>query len=187
VLNRYYKVTVAPDTDLSTLAAQVMETPDVELAVPNDMMEIDRIPNDPYFEDCQWVLDDTRQAKLHVPLAWEITTGSAEVIVAVLDTGLDTLHGDINAKNTGTGINYTANPPNNDIRDADGHGTNVAGVIGAVTNNGIDVAGMSWGARIMPIKANDTESMVRGIEYAEQRCSHRQYQQGQAGDRPRSR
>ena len=81
-------------------------------------------------------------------------------------------------KNTGTGRNYIG-PHNTNISDDNGHGTAVAGIIGAETNNGTDVAGMSWGAMIMPVKRRKQQAMgllrqsINGIRYSvEQSAEH---------------
>ncbi|MBK8027196.1 MAG: alpha/beta fold hydrolase [Chloroflexi bacterium] len=84
------------------------------------------------------------------PLPGISPPAARSIVVAVLDSGHDILHPDLWAKNSGTGRNFV----NNDelAQDDLGHGTAVAGIIGAVSNNGIGVAGLSWGAKIMPVK-----------------------------------
>lgn len=142
-------------------------------------------PNDPLFGD-QWYLNT-----ISAPSAWDVTTGSSEVIVAVLDTGLDVDHEDIAANlwtNTkeiaGNGIDDDHNGYIDDIHgwdfvDGDGdpsagptstsspeaiaHGTLIAGEIGAVGNNSLGVAGVNWKVKIMPVRMlNDQGS---GTEY----------------------
>ena len=106
--------------------------------------------------------------------AWDITKGSASVVVAVIDTGIDTDHpefaGRISAKSYNAhtdqvGLQY--------VRDDDGHGTQVSGILAASQNNLNGGSGVAPGVTIMSIKANipetdtfDTASMVRGINYA---------------------
>ncbi|MBK8025495.1 MAG: S8 family serine peptidase [Chloroflexi bacterium] len=90
--------------------------------------------------------------------------------MAVLDTGFDITHPDLNAKNTGTGRDFV----NDDfgVMDDEGHGTAVSGIVGAVSNNGIGVAGLSWGVKIMPVKVCDAagdctlEDALNGIVWA---------------------
>jgi subtilisin family serine protease len=169
VLNRYYKIMVPAETDIESLAKELILNPDIELATPNYLLHIVRSPDDPHFSN-QWALNDGANAKLHVPAAWDITTGSSDTIVAVLDTGLDVTHPDIGPKNTYTGYDFV----NNDfgIQDDQGHGTSVAGIIAAVSNNGAGVAGLSWDAMIMPVKVCDangdcpTDAVINGIRWA---------------------
>jgi len=169
VLNRYYKIVGPEDSDILALADKLMQSPDVEFATPNYLLRIVRTPNDTYFPN-QWALNDGAEAKLHVPAAWDITTGSSDVVVAVLDTGFDVTHPDLSAKNTYTGYDFV----NNDwgIQDDEGHGTAVAGIIGAISNNAQGVTGLSWGAMIMPVKVCDAEgtcpsdAATNGIRWA---------------------
>jgi thermitase len=86
---------------------------------------------------------------IRAPQGWVYATGSTGVIIAILDTGVDLAHPDLAAKIT-AGWDFV----NNDAfaQDDNGHGTHVAGIAAAVTNNGTGVAGVSWGARIMPVK-----------------------------------
>ena len=165
-LDRYYKITVRQDIDIETLVNKLMQSPDVELAAPNYLFQLYRAPNDEHFsgQNGQWALNDSRAAKLHVQEAWDITTGSSDIVVAVLDTGVDVSHPDLASKNTHTGVSFCGD--SSEV-DSDGHGTAVAGIIAAESNNGIGVAGMSWGARIMPVKVSCSgDAHLRGIVWA---------------------
>ena len=94
-------------------------------------------------------------AKIQAPQAWDITTGSHSVLVGVLDTGFDYAHPDLSA-NIDRSLGYypAQNTYGNaaDIMDYDGHGTHVAGTVGAVGYNGIGVVGVNWNVKIIPIK-----------------------------------
>ncbi|HXX54036.1 MAG TPA: S8 family peptidase, partial [Thermodesulfovibrionales bacterium] len=142
-----------------------IEDPSVEYAEPNYIKGVSRVPNDPLFSH-QW-----GPAKINAPGAWDINTGSKSVIVAVLDSGIDLAHPDLVA-NIVPGSNFIANPPNNVPMDDNGHGTHVSGVIGAVGNNGIGVAGVMWNVRLMPLKFLDqsgngsTSDEISAIEFA---------------------
>ena len=80
------------------------------------------------------------------------------MIVAVLDTGLDTGHPEFNGASC-AGYDFVNNDA--DPSDDNGHGTHVAGTIGAATNNGVGVAGMSWVTRIMPVKVANSPGAGR--------------------------
>lgn len=134
-------------------------------------------PNDPDFQNL-WGLRNTGQSPfygtsgsdIHASSAWKATTGSPGVTVAVIDTGVDYSHPDLapviwaNPAETVNGIDDDKNgyiddtrgwnfvSKNNNPMDDHGHGTHCAGTIGAVGNNGIGVAGVTWKCRIMPLK-----------------------------------
>ncbi|NOT62821.1 MAG: S8 family serine peptidase [Acidobacteria bacterium] len=103
-------------------------------------------PNDPWYSN-EWYL-----SKISAPLAWMTTTGSGNITVAILDTGVDSAHPDFAGKLV-PGWNVYDN--NADTSDVAGHGTAVAGVVGAASNNGAGVASVAWGCRIMPIRISD--------------------------------
>jgi len=113
----------------------------------NDVVQaLDTIPNDPNFGS-QYALSAIR-----APQGWDLSTGSAAVTIAILDSGVDLGHIDLANKIVG-GYDFV----NNDSvpQDDYGHGTHVAGIAAASGNNGAGMAGVSWGARIMPIKVLD--------------------------------
>ncbi|NOZ04906.1 MAG: S8 family serine peptidase [Chloroflexi bacterium] len=103
----------------------------------------DTIPDDGFYPS-QWGL-----TQIQAPHAWDVTTGTAEFTIAIVDTGVDLGHLDLTPKLVAgaTFVTGTTSP-----YDDHGHGTHVAGVAGAATNNGRGVAGVSWLANIMPIK-----------------------------------
>jgi hypothetical protein len=102
-------------------------------------------PNDPGYAESQTAYLNT----VNIPAAWNDTTGSDSVVVAVLDTGVDAAHPDL-AGRLVPGRNVVAQ--NGDTGDERGHGTKMAGIIGAVTNNGLGIAGVAWAAKVMPVK-----------------------------------
>lgn len=136
--------------------------PDVRWAAPNYIRRAAFTPNDTYF-GYQWHL-----RLLNLPQAWDLTTG-ANVIVAVLDTGVVTSHPDLqgqlvagydfisNASNANDGDGIDPNPDDpGDHAKSDGsssfHGTHVAGTVAAATNNALGVAGVAFNAKIMPLR-----------------------------------
>lgn len=116
---------------------------------PNDTL----FATDPSFGVGQWGL---RAA--HVDQAWDVVRGSPTVIVAVIDTGVDATHPDLGGVLL-PGATFVSSPdpsctPGSTVDD-DGHGTHVAGLIGANANNATGIAGVAFGVRILPIKALD--------------------------------
>jgi thermitase len=101
--------------------------------------------NDPGIER-QWAL-----ARIHLSDLWQITKGSPETLVAVLDTGIDRKHEDLSDKVVAE-INLTDSPTPNDIY---GHGTHIAGIIAANTNNGVGIAGIAPESRLLSVKVAD--------------------------------
>ncbi len=146
------------------------------------------MPGDPHFGE-QWAL-----TKINAPSAWDETTGSGSIVIAVIDSGVDTSHADlagqlwtnpdeipgnqIDDDNNGRvddihGWNILDNDGNLD--DTTGHGTQVAGVIGATANNGAGGAGVCWGCKLMIVKvvkaggvANYSD-IAAGVLYAAQK------------------
>lgn len=151
-------------TVLSTasLLAGLRARADVEIAEPHRRRRIYRKPTDPRYP-LQWHLP-----RVDLEAAWDITTGARGVVVAVVDTGIRPAHPDL-AGRLLRGYDFIADPTNGgdgDGRDADPtdtgkrlvtssmiHGTHVAGIIGATTNNGIGVAGVDWRCRLLPLRA----------------------------------
>lgn len=121
--------------------------PGVEYAEPNYIVHALETPNDPDF-DLQWAL-----STIHAPAAWDVTHGSSSVIIAIVDSGIDGTHPDLSGKVL-AGWNYVS--PGailaNQNSDDCGHGTHVAGIAAAVTNNGKGIAGLAWNSRLMPVK-----------------------------------
>lgn len=129
-----------------------------------------RLPNDPSFS-ALWGLSQANDCDIDAPEAWAETTGSADVVVAVIDTGVEYTHPDLAGNmwvNTdevpGNGRDDDGNGYVDDYRgfdfangdpdpmDDNLHGTHCAGTIAAVGNNGIGVTGTAWQARVMPVK-----------------------------------
>lgn len=134
-----------------TAFAQAFQTrPEVEFAeldreVPAQAIE----PNDPVYalSANSWSFH-----KINAPEAWALSVGSSDVTIAILDTGVDGNHEDLASKIV-PGWNVYGN--NNDVTDVNGHGTAVAGVAAASSNNAIGVASVAWACRIMPIRISD--------------------------------
>ncbi len=146
--------------------------PDVLYAEPDYLVfAADTIPNDSLFS-LAWGLRNTGAggglagADIGAVRAWDLTTGSADVVVGVIDSGVDASHPDLTG-NLLPGISVIGG----DVSDGTGHGTHVAGTIGATGNNGIGVAGVNWTVRMLPCKfitsqgEGWTSDAIRCLEY----------------------
>jgi subtilisin family serine protease len=127
-----------------TLAIKLLQTGAMAYAEPDYVVQALLTPNDPSFA-AQWWLTD-----VHAPAAWNITTGNSNVIVAVCDTGVCTTHPDLAPNLLLPG--YNSHLDSTYVEDTVGHGTQVAGCIGALGNNGLGIAGMAWNIKILPIR-----------------------------------
>jgi thermitase len=190
------------NVDAATVVAEYSKLPEVEYAEPNFEITLDAneeplvpvFPRDPQFSD-QWALQNSGQrggkegADISAPLAWAKTTGSEDVVVAVLDTGVDYNHedlagnmwtrpaamspyhddelGTIDDENGYNAIDNAADP-----MDENGHGTHCAGIIGAEGENDLGIAGVNWKVKIMPLKFmnaggfGSTKDAIEAINYA---------------------
>src|SRR5215207_8702231 len=104
---------------------------------------VDTIPNDPSFPSQYGLIS------IRAPQGWDLSTGSTAVTIAILDSGVDLGHLELAGKIV-QGYDFVNN--DNFPQDDYGHGTHVAGIAAAWGNNGLGVAGVSWGARILPLK-----------------------------------
>ncbi len=200
------------NADAEAIAAQYAALSDVLYAEPNYRIKLDDpvsparrqdllerpvaadAPNDPFFSD-QWALNNrgqdggTDRADLDALEAWSKTKGSEDVVIAVLDTGVDYTHIDLRKNmwirpanipqyfddelgtyNDLNGFNGTDTAL--DPMDDNGHGTHCAGIIGAEGNNGEGIAGINWKVKIMPLKFlgrggfGNTDDAIEAINYA---------------------
>jgi subtilisin family serine protease len=210
-LKRIYKLKLDLDKNqtLQEVAAAYAASPDVEYTELNYIVSITLSPNDPLYS-LQWPLNNTGQdypasgrfnpppgtpgSDINAPEAWDIHTGSSNIIVAVLDTGVDYNHRDLQNNiwvneaelNGIPGVDDDNNGYIDDIYGYDfingdpeplddyGHGTHCAGIIAAKGNNGLDIAGVCWNCRIMALKFLDSsgsgtiEDAVKAFYYAVQ-------------------
>ncbi|MGD0272643.1 MAG: S8 family serine peptidase [Gaiellaceae bacterium] len=125
--------------------------PGVEYAETDGLVHADAVVvNDPYLNSSSWPL-----ANPHFPDAWSLTTGSSNITVAVIDTGVQLDHPDLGTLVPGHDFVNNDEDPSDD----EGHGTAVAGIIAAQGNNGQGVAGTCWQCRIMPVKVLDVAGL----------------------------
>ena len=160
----------SPSMSTEELIATLKARPDVITASPNyyahrQSFTASRVPNDPSADLC-WGLK-----VIHAPDVWEDITGTRYIYACVVDTGIYR-HPDL-TDNIAAEYGYNTQTVSGeyDVRfgswDADfqGHGTHVAGTIGAVGNNGIGVAGVNWNVRIIPVRVFDVENAFETINY----------------------
>lgn len=148
--------------------------PLVEYAELNGIATIVLDPNDPYdngpgcYDSSSGCVTQWAWARLQAYQAWDLTTGSASVRVAVVDTGVDNSHPDLPA--VVAQYDFANGDPN--AEDDNGHGTHVAGTIGASTNNGIGGAGSNWNVGILAAKVLNSggsgsyAAVANGIRWA---------------------
>lgn len=150
---------------------------------PNFVLERAAVPNDPRYGDGSlWGLN-----QINGPATWDTTTGSRSIVLGVVDSGVDVTHPDLAAniwqnpgETAGNGIDDDGNGyiddingwnfgnNNADLTDTVGHGTHVAGTMGAVGNNGVGVAGVNWVSSLMVLKLGDvptTTAATSAINY----------------------
>ncbi|WP_326540025.1 S8 family peptidase [Pseudorhodoferax sp.] len=168
--------------ELDATVRRLRLNPDVLDVEPDVRVRRLAVPNDPAFSS-QWHLQAPTQfaAAMNLPAAWDVSTGSAQVVVAVLDVGVRFNHPDLTGRllpgydfvseveyaNDGNGRDTDASDPGDwvsaadkrsalfstcDIEDSSWHGTFIAGQIAAATNNGIGVAGLDWQAKVLPVR-----------------------------------
>lgn len=157
------KIKAKTKEELDSLLKELKEDPNVEYIERNIVYSKTQIPNDTYYYD-DWAINYIKAEK-----AWDITTGSNGIIVAVIDTGVDLDHPDLRNQLI-LGKDFV----DNDMipEDEDGHGTLVAQIIGAEANNGFGKAGVVWNCKILPLRVLDAngdgyvEDIANAIIYA---------------------
>ena len=151
-------------------ASTLEDIPGVDWAYPDYPVWATVEPDDPGFPLYQW-----HYRAISLPEAWDVSTGQdAPVTVAVIDTGISPSHPDLVGKSV-PGWDFVGNDDDpTDTPSRSSHGTHVSGTIAAATDNGIGVAGVSWGAMIMPVRVLDSSGngsyalVMEGIEWAVQ-------------------
>ncbi len=166
-----------PVSEVEAISQKLSALAEVEYAEPDYIRQPLLMPNDPQYAS-QWHYYETYG--LNLPAAWDIITGTASIVVAVIDTGYRPhvdlsgrfvqgydFIGDVQVANDGDGRDNNAQDPGDWITAAESasgyfagctvtnsswHGTHVAGTIGANSNNSVGVAGVNWGAKILPVR-----------------------------------
>lgn len=139
-------VELPPQANEIAVAQALQKNPHIKFAELDSVLTPVFYPNDPRYPT-SWHLP-----KIGAPTAWDSAQGSG-VIIAILDSGVDTTHPDLQSQLVPGWNHYDKN---DNVADVTGHGTTVAGVAAAAANNGIGVASVGFGARIMPLRVTDT-------------------------------
>jgi serine protease len=169
--------------DTAVAVTVVSELPGLVYAEKNLILQMSAQPNDEFFT-LQW-----HYAAIDLPAAWEITVGDPNLVAAVIDTGILLNHPDLAPRLAGTGADLiddrgVANDGNGRDNNADDpgddacgggchsyHGSHVAGTMGAATDNGVMVAGITWAGRLLPVRVlgkggGSLADIADGIEWA---------------------
>ena len=152
-----------PGWALQTVMRALELLPEVEFVEIDELVPPVTGADDPYFSQ-QWHLPKIRATE-----AWEITTGSPDVMIAILDSGVDGSHPDLAPKLV-PGWNFFDG--NSNTSDVYGHGTRVAGAAAAIGNNALGVASVAWQSYLMPVRVTDTagyayySTLSQGITWA---------------------
>ena len=210
-LDRIHKIKLPKEADIKQVLIQLSRNPNIEYAEPNYIAKLFIEPNDSFYSNYLWGLNTTGQTvkwwgggafheatgtpgiDISAQEAWDIQTGIGrqEIVVAVLDSGIDYNHPDLVGK-IYTNSNEIANngvdddnngfiddfrgwdfaEGDNDVFDGFGHGTFVSGIIGAISNNNHGVVGVNWNVKILPIKVFGAEgegsgydTILEGLQY----------------------
>ncbi|MCS6847259.1 MAG: S8 family peptidase [Anaerolineae bacterium] len=178
-LDGVYKLTLPPETHLATAIAAYQADPAIEYAEPNRIYYATFTPNDTDLAK-QWALHNTGQtggradADIDMPEAWDVQRGSGTVLIAIIDTGVDYTHPDLDASRIRTDIDKDFVNKDDDAKDDHGHGTYCAGIAAASTNNARGMAGVCPNCKILPVKvlnsqgSGSAETVAQGIQYAAQ-------------------
>lgn len=179
-----YQLQVPEDVSVEEMLYLLEQNSDVEYAEPNYFRRLAQVtPDDPFFSD-QYALynpggvfgppsspqSGTARADIYAREGWEETWGNESVIIAILDTGADFNHPDLDGQLFSNGYDFINDDP--DPIDDHGHGTIVAGIAAAKTNNGEGIAGVAWNCKILPIKIvdntgwTDVSTEIDGITWA---------------------
>lgn len=174
---RWTVIELPEGVDVFDAIGVLEKNPLIEKAIPVGTIYTHALPNDPYFRGTspatyphQWGLRNTGQsppggtsgADIKAEQAWDITTGTPNVLIAILDSGiplhasnLTLSHPDLNdASKIIIRSDYVNDGQS--VRDRNGHGTHVAGIVAAMTNNGEGIAGVAWNCRILVYQVFDS-------------------------------
>jgi len=183
-LSSVYSIKYYSSADPFYISAKFKNNPEIEWIEPRFAYEVSYIPNDPMFSN-QWNLQ-----KIQASLAWDYSQGDTSVIIGIIDTGVDWLHPDL-ASNIWTNYNeipgngvdddyngyiddrigwdfggIDGTPDSDPVEDRPEHGTHVAGISSAVSNNSLGISSIGFKSKIMPVKVcQDNYRSTNGRAY----------------------
>jgi serine protease len=181
------RVSLKPGRTVDEAIAVLNRNPNVLYAEPDYVVRATVTPNDPSYSNL-WGMTNIK-----APTAWNTTTGTGDVVVAIIDTGVDRNHPDLQGNlwtNPGETLNGLDDDGNgyvddlhgwdfvygdNDPSDVHGHGTHTAGTVGARGNNGVGVAGVNWQVKLVALKflsdtgSGATSNAILAVQYATQK------------------
>ena len=180
-----YSVRTSPGVSVPETLTVLRRNGDIEQARPDYRTRLAETPNDAYFLGYQYNLSNrggileisgdirpqtTAGADIKAGPAWDVTQGDPEVVIAVIDSGVDMTHPELIGKVVSTGRDF-ANA-DDDASDDHWHGTHTAGVAAADTDNGEGIAGVAWNCGILPVKVTGADGsgyyswLIDGIIWA---------------------
>ena len=170
-LHQYYNLQFFKPIDIISLQKELENVGDIELVEFNYRKSINIIPNDSNYSS-QWAHNNTGQAggnagtpgcDIRSEEAWDVTTGNDNVVIAILDTGVNN-HSEFSGRLL-QGYDFIGN----DLTpsDGNGHGTACAGISAAKGNNGVGVAGICWDCLILPVKIMSDDGFGEDTEIAD--------------------
>ncbi|MFC1600500.1 S8 family serine peptidase, partial [Patescibacteria group bacterium] len=174
-LSKYYVLKFTEDVPVKEIVGSLFNKEGIEYAEPNYIAYAQAyIPSDPLFSE-QWALNNDTDTDIDAPEVWDVTKGSDEVIIAVIDTGVDYTHSELGGC-IGEGCKVIGGHDfynnDNDPMDDNGHGTHVAGITAAEQDNSFGISGVCPNCRLLALKFLDSEGYgdvadgVESIQYA---------------------
>ena len=141
-ITTYLLIVVSLITLFGCFSVSYADSNSIRSAFPNDMG---------YVSGEQWAIN-----KISLPSAWEIEKGN-QLLVGIIDSGIDATHPDLQGR-IDTTLSQSFVEGYNPLEDATGHGTHVAGIIAAKTNNSIGIAGVCWNVKLVSLRVIGTDS-----------------------------
>lgn len=174
------------DVDILSVASDLKENELIKVAEPNMVVRAHWEPDDDYYQDgYQWALKNTSQsppngtydADIDAQEAWDISRGNSTVIIAILDSGIPILSGNLSHTDLNLSTKFILGPdyiddPSDGVKDMHGHGTHVTGIASAETDNSAGIAGVAGNCRVMVIQVfnqnlgGSWEAFLDGVRYA---------------------
>ena len=174
-LHQYYTIKFDDPVDLKSIQAEIETLPSINYSEFSYQKKINTVPNDDYYLD-QWALNNTGQANAYyggnvgtagcdigAEDAWDVTTGDDEIIIAILDTGVNS-HEEFTGRLL-QGYDFIGN--DNSPTDGNGHGTACAGIAAAKGNNNMGISGICWDCLILPVKIMSDDGFGEDTQIAD--------------------